>query len=66
MSETDLKSLDGARRYIREQEDRRARDDRVQRRAQVVKRITWMILLAAALLAYYLLDKLSEAVSLLK
>jgi hypothetical protein len=66
VSETDLKSLDDARRYLQEQEDRRARDDRVERRAQVVKRITWMVLLAAALLAYHLLDKMSEAVSLLK
>lgn len=66
MSETDLKSLDDARRQVHEQEDRRARDDRAQRRAQVVKRITWMILLAAAFLAYYLLDKMSEAVSLLR
>lgn len=66
MSETDLKSLDDARRLIHEEEDRRARDGRVQRRAMVVKRITWMILLAAAFLAYYLLDKMSEAVSLLR
>lgn len=66
MSETDLNSLDDARRLIHEEEDRRARDDRVQRRAKVVKRITWMILLAAAFLAYYLLDKMSEAVSLLR
>lgn len=66
MSDTDLKSLDDARRQIHEQEDRRARDDRVQRRAQVIKRITWMVLLAAAFLAYYLLDKMSEAVSLLR
>lgn len=66
MSDTDLKSLDDARRQIHQQEDRRARDDRVQRRAQVIKRITWMVLLAAAFLAYYLLDKMSEAVSLLR
>ena len=66
MSETDLKSLDDARRLIHEEEDRRARDGRVQRRAMVVKRITWIILLAAAFLAYYLLDKMSEAVSLLR
>jgi hypothetical protein len=66
VSEIDLKSLDDARRQIHEQDDRRARDDHVERRAQVVKRITWMILLAAAFLAYYLLDKMSEAVSLLR
>jgi hypothetical protein len=66
VSETDLKSLEDARRHIRDEENRRARDDRIQRWAQVAKRITWMILLAGALLAYYLLDKMSEAVSLLR
>jgi hypothetical protein len=66
VSETDLKSLEDARRQLREREDQRARDDRVQRWTQVAKRITWMVLIAAAFLVYYLFDKLSEALSLLK
>lgn len=66
MSQTELKSLDDVRRHNQELASRRPEDDRVMHWAQVAKRITWMILLAAAFLIYYLLDKMQEAVSLLK
>ena len=66
MSETELKSLEDARRQSQEPAARRAGDDRVLRWMQVAKRITWMILVAGAFLAYYLLDKMQEAVALLK
>jgi hypothetical protein len=32
----------------------------------VAKRITWAVLLAASFLAFYLMDKLGEALSMLK
>ena len=44
----------------------RAGDDRALRWGKTAKRITWMVLVAGAFLAYYLLDKLAEALSLLQ
>lgn len=66
MSQTELKSLADVRRHSQELAAQRARDDRALRWGKIAKRITWMILIAAAFLAYYLLDKLEEALSLLK
>jgi hypothetical protein len=68
MSQTDLKSLDDAHRYNQElaARVRRAEDELPPRWARIAKRITLIILLGGALLAYYLLDKMQEAVSLLK
>lgn len=66
MSETELKSLADVRRHSQELAAQRAGDDRVLHWMKVAKRITWMILIAGAFLAYYLLDKLEEALSLLK
>ena len=48
------------------EEVQRARDEVVLRRWQTAKRITWLVLVAAAFLIYYLFDKLAEALSLLK
>ena len=48
------------------EEAQRARDEVVLRRWQTAKRITWLVLVAAAFLIYYLFDKLAEALSLLK
>lgn len=66
VSQTEFKSLEDARRYIQELEARRAEDELPPRWAQIAKRITLLILLAGALLSFYLLDKMQEAVSLLK
>jgi hypothetical protein len=66
VSQTELKSLDDARRYNQELDARRAQDELPPRWAQIAKRVTLMLLLAAAILIYYLLDKMQEAVSLLK
>lgn len=66
MSQTELKSLDEARRYNQELAARHAEDELPPRWAQIAKRITLMLLLAGAFLIYYLLDKMQEAVSLLK
>jgi hypothetical protein len=56
----DLKS------YNQELATRKPEDDPRVRRLQIAKRITWMVLLAAAFLAFYLMDKLSDALNLLK
>lgn len=47
-------------------ETQRARDATVLRRWYTAKRITWMVLIAASFLTYYLFDKLAEALSLLR
>ena len=68
MSQTELKSLDDARQYNQElaAQARRAEDDLPPRWARTAKRIILVILLAGAFLIYYLLDKMQEAMSLLK
>lgn len=66
MSETELKSIADARRHSQELAAQRAGDDRALRWGKTAKRITWMVLVAGAFLAYYLLDKLAEALSLLQ
>jgi hypothetical protein len=66
VSQTELKSIDEARRYSQELAARRAEEDLPPRWVQIAKRITLVILLAGAFLIYYLLDKMQEAVSLLK
>ncbi|MGH8649505.1 MAG: hypothetical protein ACREUP_09395 [Burkholderiales bacterium] len=66
MSQTELKSIDEARRYNQELAARRAEDELPPRWAQIAKRITLIVLLGAAILIYYILDKMQEAVSLLK
>jgi hypothetical protein len=53
-------------RQRREPVERRVEDDPAVRRWHVAKRIVWMIALAEAFLIYYLLDKLQEALSILK
>jgi hypothetical protein len=68
VSQTELKSIDEARRYNQElaAQVRRAEDELPPHWTRVAKRVTLMLLLAAAFLIYYLLDKMQEAVSLLK
>jgi hypothetical protein len=46
--------------------ERRVEDDPVVQRWHVAKRIVWMLALAEAFLIYYLLDKLQEALSILR
>jgi hypothetical protein len=46
--------------------ERRVEDDPAVQRWHVAKRIVWMIALAEAFLIYYLLDKLQEALTILK
>jgi hypothetical protein len=65
VSQADIKSLDDARRHSQELAAQRAGDDRARRWGKTAKRITWMVLIAGAFLAYYLLGKLEEALLLL-
>jgi hypothetical protein len=66
VSQTELKSPDEVRRYNQELAARRAEDDLPPRWTQIAKRITLIILLGGAILIYYLLETMQEAVSLLK
>jgi hypothetical protein len=65
VSQAEIKSLHDVRRHSQELAVQRAGDDRALRWGTIAKRITWMVLVACAFLAYYLLDKLEEALSLL-
>jgi hypothetical protein len=53
-------------RRRRDPVERRVEDDPAVQRWHVAKRIVWMIVVAEAFLIYYLLDKLQEALSILK
>lgn len=66
VSETELKSIADVRRHGQALTAQRAGDDRAPRWGKVAKRITWMVLVAGAFLAFYLLDKLEQALSLLR
>jgi hypothetical protein len=45
---------------------RRVEDEPAVRRWHMAKRIVWMLSLAGAFLFYYLIDKLQEALSILR
>jgi hypothetical protein len=66
MNTSEAKSIDDLRRYTRELATRRIEDDPVVRRLHVAKRIVWMVTLAGAFLFYYLIDKMQEALSILR
>ena len=66
MSQAEIKSLADVRRQSQELAPQRTGDDRALRWGKTARRITWMVLVAGAFLSYYLLDKLEEALSLLK
>jgi hypothetical protein len=66
VSQTEANSFDDPHRHDRGRLAPRAEDRPLARWGPIVKRITWMILIAASFLFYYLIDKMQEAVSLLK
>jgi hypothetical protein len=66
MTTTELKSIADLRRYSQELASRRVQDDPVVRKLHAAKRITWMISLTGAFLFYYLIDKMQEALSILR
>ena len=66
VGQADLKSVEDLKSYNRQLAAKKAEDNPAVQRLRVAKRITWVLLLAASFLAFYLLDKLSEALNLLK
>ena len=62
-SETEPMSLAGQQKHDQLLATRKVEDDLRLRKLLAAKRITWMILLAGAFLCFYLMDKLSEALS---
>lgn len=66
VGQPDLKSIEDLKSYNQELAARKAEDNPAVQRMYIVKRITWVLLLAASFLAFYLLDRLSEALNLLK
>jgi hypothetical protein len=61
-----LMSLADLQKYNQELANKKPEDDPVVRKLQVAKRIVWIVLLAAAFLFFYLIDKLAEALAILK
>lgn len=59
-------SLADLQKYNQELANKKPEDDPVVRKLHTAKRIVWMVLLAGAFLFFYLIDKLVEALSILK
>ena len=66
MNQYQLGSLAGQVRPKDEPGRDPATDDPALQKWRVAKRVTWWVLLAAAFLAFYLMDKLNEALSILR
>ncbi|MGH8623429.1 MAG: hypothetical protein ACREUB_07380 [Burkholderiales bacterium] len=66
MSQDESKSLAEPQRHGPDLADKSVKDSPAVRKWQVARRVMWMLLLAGAFLAYYLLDRLNEALSILK
>lgn len=66
MSQNQLKSLADQHRHSQDLAGNKAKNDPVVQKWRVAKRATWSILLAGAFLVFYLMDKLNEALSILK
>jgi len=66
MTGIEATAIDAARRQRQDTAERRVEDDPAVQRWHVAKRIVWMITLAEAFLIYYLLDKVQEALSILR
>ena len=63
---TDFNSIEDLRKYCQDLAARSVEDEPVVQKWHVAKRIVWMISLAGAFLFYYLIDKLHEALSILR
>jgi len=64
MAEKDFKSPEDVRQHFRKLNARRPEDDASLRKWLAAKRITWVVLLAFAVLMFYLLDQLVNALKL--
>lgn len=66
MDTSELTSIEDLREYCQDLATRRVENDPVVQKWHVAKRIVWMISLAGAFLFYYLIDKLHEALFILR
>lgn len=66
MSQDESKSLAEPQLHRQDPAGKAANDSPAVRKWQVARRVMWMLLLAGAFLAYYLMDRLNEALSILK
>lgn len=66
MTAAQIKSLEDLHKHAQELAIRRVEEDPIVLKLQVAKRITWMCLAAAAFLFYYLMDKMQEALTILR
>jgi len=65
MTATQLKSLEDLHNYAQSLASRRPENDPAVQKLQFAKQTVWLFLLTCTFLCYYLLDKMSEALSLL-
>ena len=65
LTSAQLNALEEFHKHCVDLSTRNVDEDRRVKAARVAKRITWIFLLAASFLAFYLLDKMTEALSLL-
>lgn len=62
----ELRSLEDLRRHTQSLAVQSAETDPVTQKLRVAKRIVWMFLLSGSFLFYYLLDKMGEAIAILR
>lgn len=65
MTTAELKSLEDLHRYVQAVAARRPEDDPRVQRLQFLKQTTWLFLLTLTFIGYHLLDRMTEALSLL-
>lgn len=65
MTSAQLHSLEEFHKHCVDLSTRSVDDDQRVKNARAAKRIVWIFLLAASFLAFYLMDKMTEALSLL-
>jgi len=66
MNAIQLRSLEDLHRHVQDLAGRRADDNPVVAILQDAKRITWLIMLALSFLFYHLIDRMQEALILLR
>lgn len=66
MSAIQPRSLEELHRYTEELSSRNVEENRVVRNLQAAQRITWLLLLVLAFLFFYLIDRLQEALAILR
>lgn len=65
MTRAQLNSLEEFHKHCVDLSTRNVDDDERVKKARAAKRIMWIFLLSAAFLGFYLMDKMTEALSIL-